>query len=198
MPKSRRFVTRQRPRNRRRARQTATSSTPHNGRQRRRLPRDLRKAARTGGTAARVSRRRRAHLVQQRVVQDQRRARSACRVSPRCPDTSPDRSISAPCTSVPIRTSSSAPTTMRSTARCRASRSSSARCRRRSIRRVAPPGKHLMSMFTQYAPYELARRTVDRRAAQRVRRSLFRRRRALRARLQSLGDRPSDSHARRS
>ena len=28
-------------------------------------------------------------------------------------------------------------------------------CRRRSIRRVAPPGKHLMSMFIQYAPYKL-------------------------------------------
>ena len=37
----------------------------------------------------------------------------------------------------------------------RATRSSSARCRRRSIPTVAPPGKHLMSMFIQYAPYKL-------------------------------------------
>ena len=72
------------------------------------------------------------------------RARSTSRsnafpASPRFPDTSPDRSTSAPCISVPIRTSSSARTTTRSTVRCRASRSSSARCRRRSIRRSRRP-----------------------------------------------------------
>ena len=37
----------------------------------------------------------------------------------------------------------------------REARSSNARCRRSSIRRVAPPGQHLMSMFIQYAPYKL-------------------------------------------
>ena len=124
-------------------------------RQRCRLPRDVREAARSVGAAAGVSRRRRAHLVQQRVVQDQRRAGAAAELHARCPATNPDRSISAPCISVRIRTSSNAPTTTRNTASSRANRSSSARCRRRSIRRVAPPGKHLMSMFTQYAPYRL-------------------------------------------
>src|SRR5262249_49819391 len=43
----------------------------------------------------------------------------------------------------------------------------------------------------------IERRPVDRRAARRVRRSLLRRRRTLRARFQRFGDRPSDSDANR-
>ena len=60
---------------------------------------------------------------------------SSCRASPRCPDTRRDRSTSVRFTSVPIRTSSSVRTTMPNTARSRASRSSSARCPRRSTQR---------------------------------------------------------------
>ena len=68
-----------------------------------------------------------------------RRARSTSRssgfrASPRCPATSPARSTSEPCISAPTKISSSAPTTTLSTARRRASRSSSARCLRHSIR----------------------------------------------------------------
>ncbi len=89
-----------------------------------------------------------------------RRAKSTshwngCRALPRCPDTTPDRSISAPFTSVPIRTSSSAPTTTPSTARSRASPIVECTMPSSLDSTVAPPGKHLMSMFVQYAPYKL-------------------------------------------
>ena len=54
----------------------------------------------------------------------------------------------------------------------------------RSIRRVAPPGKHLMSMFVQYAPYKLRDGTWDD-AARRLRRPLLRRDERVRAELQA-------------
>ena len=102
-----------------------------------------------------VQRRHRAHLVQQRVVQDQRRPGAAAELHGAARVTSPGRSIAAPCTLSPIRTSSNAATTTPSTAR--SSQNPIVECTMPSSLdpTVAPPGKHLMSMFMQYAPYEL-------------------------------------------
>ena len=66
--------------------------------------------------AARVRRRDPAHRLQQRVGEDQRRARRRCRTSPRARARRPGRSTAARSTCVPIRTTSSAATTTRSTA----------------------------------------------------------------------------------
>ena len=93
------------------------------------------------------------------------RSTSPCRsrrTSPPCQGLASGRSITAPCTFAPIRISSSAGTTTPSTACRRAIRSSNARCRRRLDRDGrAPPGRHLMSMFVQYAPYKLKNGTWD-------------------------------------
>ena len=84
-----------------------------------------------------------------------------CPTSPPVPAAKPVRSITAPSTSAPIRITSNAAST---TAKYgRPSRDPILECTMPSAvdPSVAPPGKHLMSMFIQYAPYKLKEGTWD-------------------------------------
>ena len=60
---------------------------------------------------------------------------------------------------------------------------------------VAPPGKYVMSMFTQYFPYKLAPGSLPGRGAGEVRRPLLRSDERVRAQLQARGHRPAGAHA---
>ena len=109
---------------------------------------------------------------------------------------SPARSTAARSTSAPTRTTSSAPTTTPSTAGRRQSPILECTMPSAVDPTVAPPGKHLMSMFIQYAPYKLREGTWDdQRDA--VRRPLLRPAQRVRAELQALGDRPPGADAAR-
>ena len=109
------------------------------GREQRRLPAHLRAIHGSGGLAARLRRRDPAHRLQQRVAQDQRRARLAAELHRvRGHECRSATSRHDP-TCAPIKTISSAVTTMRSTGDPRGNRSSSARFRPPSTRRSHRP-----------------------------------------------------------
>ena len=100
-----------------------------------------------------------AHRLRERLGEDQRRARRAARASARCPAAATAPGPAAP-RDDPRRAVDGLPRARvrrrARRARPRARRCSSARSRPRSTRPSRPPGKHLMSMFVQYAPYRLA------------------------------------------
>ena len=109
----------------------------------------------------------RALQVPRLVGQGESRADRSCRSSPACrasARTTAARSRSARASSI-----SSAPTTTPSTASSRATRTWTSSFPSMIDPGMAPPGKHVMSIFVQYAPYNIERR-LDRREARGVRR----------------------------
>ncbi len=147
--------------------------------------------------AARLRGRDQPHRLRQRVAEDQRRARVTAELH-RLPGTSRVRSIAAPCISSLTRTSSSAATTTPSTAGLRRTPSSRCICPRRSI----PASRRRASICCRCSCS--TRRTSstdgawDERAQGRVRRSLLRHHRAVRAGIQAVGHRPADPQPARS
>ena len=88
-------------------------------------------------------------------------------------------SLRAGSTSAPRSTTSSAPTTPPSTATSRRSPTATSRSRPSPTRRSRPRGKHVMSVYVQFAPYKLKRRLErEARGARRRRRRDARRLRA--------------------
>ena len=155
-------------RRRRRAGQTATSSTRRVVASNADAHVTFLKLLDPSDPARRLRGRRRAHRLRERLAEDQRRAGASCpnftrpaRARRRA------RSTAAPSTSAPTRTTSSGPTTTPSTAG--RPQDPMLECTIPSVvdRRVAPPGKHLMSMFVQYAPYKLREGTLGRAARRR-------------------------------
>ena len=69
----------------------------------------------------------------------------------------PARSARPPSDRSVASTISSAPSTHRSTARCRPNRTSTSRFLRSPIRRSRRAGRHVMSIYVQFAPYHLRR-----------------------------------------
>ena len=134
-------------------------------RQQRRRPRDLQQADGRRACCRRTSREAiEPHRLRQRLAEDQRRPVASCRTSRACPGTQPGPQHRGTIHICPDqdyieRAYDDAKYGRPSQRPDR----SNAPCRRRSIRRVAPPGKHLMSMFIQYAPYKLDEGDVGRR-----------------------------------
>jgi hypothetical protein len=154
----------------------------------------VRAAARAAPSCRRLPRCRRSHLVQQRLVQDQRRAGAAAELH-RVPGHEPGPQHHGTVHLCPDQDFIERAYDDAKYGGFRASRSSSARCRPRSIRPSRRPASISCRCSYSTRRTSQAQRSLDRRAAQRVCRSLLRRRRTLRAGLQGVGDRPSDPHA---
>ena len=108
------------------------------------------------------------------------------------------RSIAAPSTSAPTRTTSSA--AYDDAKYGRPSRNPILECTMPSAGRstaVAPPGKHLMSMFIQYAPYKLKEGNWDEPRRTRSPTAASTSLERVRAELQAVGDRPPGAVAAR-